>query len=155
MVIVGDETVVGGRFDTGRDGYTATRKYAKQWPNRVWAIEGCQGIGSHIANRLLPDGEQIADVSPKLAAWARVFATGQGRRTDATDAHSIALVGTRMAGLRPVVNDEQHTSPRRAEGPDLRAGDHADTAASRMARSARCLTSCRSCSGGWRRLSGR
>ncbi|SIM50036.1 IS110 family transposase [Micromonospora cremea] len=36
-----------------------------------------------------------------------MFATGQGRKTDATDAHSIALVGTRMAGLRPVVNDEQ------------------------------------------------
>ena len=36
-----------------------------------------------------------------------VFATGQGRKTDATDAHSVALVGTRMAGLRPVVNDEQ------------------------------------------------
>ena len=38
---------------------------------------------------------------------ARVFATGQGRKTDATDAQSVALVGTRMAGLRPVVNDEQ------------------------------------------------
>jgi hypothetical protein len=29
------------------------------------------------------------------------FATGQGRKTDATDAHSVALVGTRVAGLRP------------------------------------------------------
>ena len=38
---------------------------------------------------------------------ARVFCTGQGRKTDATDAHSVALVGTRMAGLRPVVNDQQ------------------------------------------------
>ncbi|WP_244236541.1 IS110 family transposase [Micromonospora violae] len=36
-----------------------------------------------------------------------MFATGQGRKTDATDAHPIALVCTRMAGLRPVVNDEQ------------------------------------------------
>ncbi len=36
-----------------------------------------------------------------------MFSTGQGRKTDATDAHSIALVGTRMAGLRPVVDDEQ------------------------------------------------
>ncbi|WP_246005936.1 IS110 family transposase [Georgenia muralis] len=36
-----------------------------------------------------------------------MFATGQGRKTDATDAHSVALVGTRMAGLRPVVGDEQ------------------------------------------------
>ena len=36
-----------------------------------------------------------------------MFATGQGRKTDATDAHSVALVGTRMTGLRPMVNDEQ------------------------------------------------
>ncbi|MET7951642.1 IS110 family transposase [Micromonospora sp. NPDC005324] len=60
-----------------------------------------------MANRLLADGEQVVDVPPKLSARARVFATGQGRKTDATDAHSIALVGTRMAGLRPLVNDEQ------------------------------------------------
>src|SRR3954453_10148442 len=57
--------------------------------------------------RLLADGEQVVDVPPKLSARARVFATGQGRKTDVTDAHSVALVGTRMAGLRPVVNDEQ------------------------------------------------
>ena len=57
--------------------------------------------------RLLAAGEQVIDVPPKLSARARVFATGQGRKTDATDAHSVALVGTRMAGLRPVVNDEQ------------------------------------------------
>ncbi|NJC13058.1 transposase [Micromonospora profundi] len=107
-VMARDETVVGGgRFDTDRDGYAAMRKYASRWPNRVWAIEGCQGIGRHIANRLLADGEQVVDVPPKLSARARVFATGQGRKTDATDAHSIALVGTRMAGLRPLVNDEQ------------------------------------------------
>jgi hypothetical protein len=42
--------------------------------------------------------EKVVDVPPKLSARARVFATGQGRKTDATDAHSIALVGTRMAG---------------------------------------------------------
>jgi len=74
---------------------------------RVWAIEGCNGIGRHIAMRLLTDGQEVIDVPPKLSARARVFSTGQGRKTDATDAHSVALVGTRMAGLRPVVNDEQ------------------------------------------------
>ena len=52
------------------------------------------------------DGEDVVDVPPKLSARTRVFATGQGRKTDATDAHSVALVGTRMTGLRPVVNDE-------------------------------------------------
>ncbi len=107
-VMTPDETVLGGgRFDTDRAGYTAMLKYAKQWPDRVWAVEGCQGIGRHLATRLLTDGEQVVDVPPKLSARARVFATGQGRKTDATDAHSIALVGTRMAGLRPLVNDEQ------------------------------------------------
>lgn len=73
----------------------------------IWAIEGCSGIGHHVAMRLLTDDEQIVDVPPKLSARIRVFATGQGRKTDATDAHSVALVRTRMAGLRPVVNDEQ------------------------------------------------
>jgi transposase len=36
----------------------------------------------------------------------RVYTTGQGRKTDSTDAHSIALVGVRMTGLREVVNDQ-------------------------------------------------
>src|SRR5439155_13273037 len=36
----------------------------------------------------------------------RVYATRQGRKTDDTDAHSIALVGARMSGLRQVVNDQ-------------------------------------------------
>jgi len=107
-VMAGDETVLGGRrFGTDADGFKALLRYAKQWPQRTWAIEGCQGIGRHVANRLLADGEQVVDVPPKLSARARVFATGQGRKTDATDAHSVALVGTRMAGLRPVVDDEQ------------------------------------------------
>lgn len=35
-----------------------------------------------------------------------MYATGQGCKTDDTDAHSIALVGVRMGGLREVVNDE-------------------------------------------------
>ncbi|HXZ70829.1 MAG TPA: transposase, partial [Streptosporangiaceae bacterium] len=43
----------------------------------------------------------------KLSARARVFTSGQGRKTDATDAHSVALVATRMAGLRPVAADQQ------------------------------------------------
>jgi len=107
-VMTAEETIVdGGRFDTDRDGYTKMRHYAQRWPDRVWAIEGCAGIGKHIAVRLLADGEQVVDVPPKLSARTRVFATGQGRKTDATDAHSVALVGTRMSGLRPVVTDDQ------------------------------------------------
>jgi transposase len=46
-------------------------------------------------------------VPPKLSARARVFAIGQGRKTDATDAHSVALVATLMSGLRRVADDQQ------------------------------------------------
>ena len=107
-VMTGYESVVGGgRFSTTAVGYRTMFQDVRAWPNRVWAIEGCNGIGRHIAHRLIADGEQVVDVPPKLSARARVFATGQGRKTDATDAHSVALVGTRMAGLRPVVADEQ------------------------------------------------
>jgi transposase len=107
-VMADDETVHGGgRFATDRTGYRALLHYARQWPDRVWAIEGCSGIGHHVAVRLIADDEEVVDVPPKLSARTRVFATGQGRKTDATDAHSVALVGTRMTGLRPVVADEQ------------------------------------------------
>jgi transposase len=37
----------------------------------VWAIEGCQAIGAHVANRLLANGEEVVDVPPKLSARAR------------------------------------------------------------------------------------
>jgi transposase len=107
-VMAGDEQILGrGRFGTDAAGYQAMLHYAKQWRSRTWAVEGCQGIGGHIARRLVMAGETVVDVPPKLSARTRVFATGQGRKTDATDAHSIALVGVRMAGLRPVANNDQ------------------------------------------------
>ena len=109
-VMTADEDVIGGgRFGTDVDGFRAMTEYLKRWPDRVWAIEGCNGIGRHIAMRLIADGQDVVDVPPKLSARTRVFSTGQGRKTDATDAHSVALVATRMAGLRPVVADNQLT----------------------------------------------
>ena len=55
-------------------------------------MEGCNGIGKHIAHRLVHDGEIVFDVPAKLSAQVRVFAAGNGRKTDPVDAHSVALV---------------------------------------------------------------
>ena len=33
-----------GRFTTDHAGYTAMRGYAKTWPDRVWAVEGANGV---------------------------------------------------------------------------------------------------------------
>jgi transposase len=105
-VMTADESILGGgRYGTDRAGFTSMRRYVSQFRNRVWAIEGCRGIGRHVAQRLLVAGEVVVDVPPKLSAAVRIFAVGQGRKTDATDAHSIALAGTRAAGLRPLVAD--------------------------------------------------
>jgi transposase len=107
-IMAADETILGGgRYATGVTGYAAMLAAVRAWPERVWAVEGCQGIGRHLASRLLADGEQVIDVPAKLSARMRVSAAGQGRKTDATGAHSVALAATRRPGLRPVVSDQQ------------------------------------------------
>jgi transposase len=95
-----------GRFGTDRDGYRQLLTAGRRWPERVWAVEGCQGVGRHLAQRLVADGEPVVDVPAKLSARARVFSTGQGRKTDATDAHSVAVVALRTPGLHAVQIDD-------------------------------------------------
>jgi transposase len=95
------EQVLGlGRFSTDRAGYAAMRSYAKSWPDRTWAVEGANGVGRPLAQRLLAAGEHVVDVPAKLAARVRLFDTGHNRKTDARDAHSIAVVAVRTPNLR-------------------------------------------------------
>jgi transposase len=89
-----------GRFTTDQAGYRAMRTYAKAWPQRAWAVEGANGVGRPLAQRLLESGEHVVDVPAKLAARVRLFDTGHNRKTDAHDAHSIAMVAVRTKGLR-------------------------------------------------------
>ncbi len=100
-VVDHDEKRLGlGRFTTDQAGYAAMRRYAKSWPDRVWAVEGANGAGRPLAQRLLEAGEQVLDVPAKLAARVRLFDTGHNRKTDALDAHSIAIVAVRTGSLR-------------------------------------------------------
>jgi len=69
-------------------------------------VEGCNCIGRHVAHRLVADGETAVDVPAKLSARARVFATGQGRKTDPVDAHNVAVVALRTTGLGQVTVDD-------------------------------------------------
>src|SRR5450432_3394643 len=96
-----------GRFGTDTAGYRQLLQAARQWPQRTWAVEGANGIGRPVAQRLLADGERVWDVPAKLAARARVFDTGQGRKTDATDAHAIVMVALRDKGLRELGCDPE------------------------------------------------
>ncbi|MEU8897286.1 IS110 family transposase [Nocardia sp. NPDC048505] len=96
-----------GRYPTDTPGYTEMLTAAQRFTDRIWAIEGCNGIGRHIAHRLVHDGETVLDVPTKLSAQVRVFATGNGRKTDPVDAHSVALAALHAPNLRRVQADPE------------------------------------------------
>jgi transposase len=97
-----------GRFPTDSTGYRLMVSYVRdQWPHRRWAVEGAQGVGRPLAQRLLAQGETVVDVPAKLAARVRVFDTGNARKTDATDAHAVAMVALRTPRLRELAFDEE------------------------------------------------
>jgi hypothetical protein len=96
-----------GRFGTDKVGYGEMLAAGREYPDRVWAVEGCNGIGKHIAHRLVHDGETVVDVPPKLSARVRVFATGNGRKSDPVDAHSVAMVALRTPNLVRVQVDPE------------------------------------------------
>jgi transposase len=101
-----EQVLARGRYATDTDGYQQMLAAGRRFPDRVWAVEGCAGIGRHIAQRLVADGETVVDVPAKLSARVRVFDTGQGRKTDPVDAHSVAVAGLRSPGLRRVQLDD-------------------------------------------------
>ena len=41
-----------GTLPMTTDGYRALRQVARQWPDRIWAIEGANGTGRPLAQRL-------------------------------------------------------------------------------------------------------
>ena len=115
-----EQVIAGGRFATDTVGYRAMLSAGRAWPQRTWAVEGASGIGRHLAQRLVANGEKVVDVPAKLSARARVFSTGQGRKTDAIDAHSVGLVALRTPGLRRVEVDGD--SPASGRCPQSRCG---------------------------------
>src|SRR5215213_1628522 len=64
--------------------------WAKQWPERRWAVEGASGLGRGIAQLLVGASEPVVDVPAKLAARARLLGTSSARKTDLADACSVA-----------------------------------------------------------------
>jgi transposase len=63
-------------------------------------------MGRPVAQRLLAEGEIVVDVPAELAARVRVFDTGNARKTDATDAHAVAMVALRTPRLNRLSFEE-------------------------------------------------
>ena len=71
-----------GRYLTDTAGYKGMLAAGRKWPQRRWAVEGAHGIGKHLAQRLIADGEDVVDVPAKLSARARVFSDEQWARVE-------------------------------------------------------------------------
>jgi transposase len=94
------------RVEANREGYRDLRRFAGNWPQARWAIEGASGLGAPLATRLLADGVAVADVPAKLAARVRTLSTGHGRKTDEADALSVAVAAWTAPALVSVRFDE-------------------------------------------------
>jgi transposase len=125
VVNVKGKVLARGQFPNTADGFRELRALGRRWRPRTWAIEGCNGVGKHLSQRLIAVGERVVDVSTRRAALVRVFAGGNGRKNDDVDAHSIALVGLHTPNLPEVREDDRSAAlrllaNRRKELVDLR-----------------------------------
>jgi transposase len=51
-----------GQFGAGGSSCRQVPGVARQWPERIWAVEGANGIGRPLTQRLLASGERVLDV---------------------------------------------------------------------------------------------
>jgi transposase len=103
-----DETLsVRRRFDNTVEGLVAMLAAVAGFTDRVWAVEGANGIGRSVAQRLVAAGETVVDVPAKLATRVRVYSTGHGNKTDQADAVAIARAALHSKHLRMVRPDDE------------------------------------------------
>src|SRR3954468_24635983 len=100
------------RFPQNRAGLRALDRWAKRFPARRWAIEGANGLGRTLAQRLASAGEEVIDVPAKLSARVRVLSTGHGRKNDQLDAAFTALAALNNENLAQVHPEDRAESLR-------------------------------------------
>jgi transposase len=108
VVVINSKGTVLARqqFANTADGFRELKVFWRQWRPRTWAVEGCNGVGKYLAQRLVAEGERVLDVSTRRAALVRVYGGGNGRKNDDTDAKSIALAALHSPDLPEVRPDE-------------------------------------------------
>jgi transposase len=94
-------------FAQDRAGLRALERWAKRFPERRWAVEGANGLGRPLAQKLVAAGETVVDVPPKLSAKVRVLSTGNARKNDALDATFTALAALHNEHLACVYPEDR------------------------------------------------
>ena len=79
-------------------GHLEALDWARQWPERRWALENCRHLSRRLEADLLLAGEMVLQVSPKLMAGVRRSARESGK-SDPIDALAVARGALRESGL--------------------------------------------------------
>ncbi|HEY4888992.1 MAG TPA: IS110 family transposase [Candidatus Dormibacteraeota bacterium] len=79
-------------------GHLEALNWARQWPERRWALENCRHLSRRLEADLLLAGEAVVQVSPKLMAGARRSAREWGK-SDPIDALAVARAALRESEL--------------------------------------------------------
>ncbi|MGW0182600.1 IS110 family transposase [Nocardia sp. NPDC003345] len=90
------------RIDASFAGYRKLLAWARQWPERRWAVENAEGLGHHLALWLVAMGEMVVDVAPAATARVRQLSRGGRRKNDRIDAAAAACVAALHGDARPV-----------------------------------------------------
>ncbi len=101
-----EELLTRRRFENSDDGFIEMLAAVDEYPARLWAVEGANGIGRSVAQRLVGFGETVVDVPAKLSTRVRVYSTGHGTKTDNTDALAVARAAIHSPHLRFVKPDD-------------------------------------------------
>ncbi|HMT26663.1 MAG TPA: transposase, partial [Microthrixaceae bacterium] len=102
-------TVASLRVDASLAGYRELLRWAKQFDDRRWAVEGARGLGRHLAQWLVARDERVVDVPSTAPARVRELSRGSRRKTDVIDAAAAACVAALQGDAAPVVV-EDHTT---------------------------------------------
>ena len=88
--------------------WAALLAWARQWPQRIWAVEGAWYLGRGLAQYLAEHGERVHEVSGRLTARQRSHAVRRGK-SDRLDAHAVASLLREEADRLPrvIVPDEE------------------------------------------------
>ena len=79
-------------------GHIEALDWARQWPQRSWALENCRQLSRGLERDLLAAGERVVQVSPKLMGKSRRSSREQGK-SDPIDALAVARAALREPNL--------------------------------------------------------
>lgn len=97
------------RVDASFAGYRRLLRWAQQFEDRRWAVEGARGLGRHLAQWLVARDEPVMDVPGSATARVRELSRGSRRKTDVIDAAAAASVAALHGDATPVTA-EDHTT---------------------------------------------